>query len=111
MDTKKIIESIKTGEFDERLIEIYVDTEQLDYQKKRYINTIEKFEEHYGAGDVQLFSAPGRSEIGGNHTDHQHGKVLACAINRDAIGVVRKSEEIRIISGNIWYKSTKINSI
>lgn len=98
MDTKKIVELIESGNFDEKLIDIYVDVEQLEYQKKRYINTIAKFEEQYGAGDVQIFSAPGRSEIGGNHTDHQHGKVLACAINRDAIGVVRKSEEIRLIS-------------
>ena len=100
MDTKKIIELIENGDFDEKLIDVYVDVEQLDYQKKRYINTIAKFEEHYGAGDVQIFSAPGRSEIGGNHTDHQHGKVLACAINRDAIGVVKQVEagEIRLIS-------------
>ena len=98
MDTKKIVELIKSGNFDEKLIDIYVDVEQLEYQKKRYINTIAKFEEYYGDGEVQIFSAPGRSEIGGNHTDHQHGKVLACAINRDAIGVVRKSEEIRLIS-------------
>ena len=99
MDTKKIIELIESGNFDEKLIDIYVDTDQLEYQKKRYIDTIVKFEEYYGAGEVQIFSAPGRSEIGGNHTDHQHGKVLACAINRDAIGVVKQMDgEIRLIS-------------
>ena len=100
MDTKKIIDLIKENEFNKKLNEIYVDAERLEYQKERYIDTIRKFEEHYGAGDVQIFSAPGRSEIGGNHTDHQHGKVLACAINLDAIGIVRKSElnEVRLIS-------------
>ncbi len=99
MDTKKIIELIENGSLDEKFIDIYVDTEQLEYQKKRYINTITKFEEHYGDGEVQIFSAPGRSEIGGNHTDHQHGKVLACAINRDAIGVVKPLEGVvRLIS-------------
>ena len=36
------------------------------------------------------FSAPGRTEISGNHTDHQHGKVLACAINKDAIALLKK---------------------
>lgn len=102
MDTKKIIDLIKDGEFDEKFIEIYVDTERLEYQKERYINTITKFEEHYGAGEVQIFSAPGRSEVCGNHTDHQHGKVLACAINLDAIAVVKQSEaeEIKLISEN-----------
>ena len=99
MDTKKIIELIESGNFDEKLIDIYVDTDQLEYQKKRYVDTITKFEEYYGEGEVRIFSAPGRSEIGGNHTDHQHGKVLACAINRDAIGVVKQIDgEIRLIS-------------
>ena len=100
MDTKNIVKLIENGELDQKLIDIYVDEEQLEYQKERYINTIKTFEKHYGAGEVCIFSAPGRSEIGGNHTDHQHGKVLACAINRDAIAVVKRSdmEEIRLIS-------------
>lgn len=100
MDTKKIIELIEKGDFDKKFQEIYVDVELIEYQKKRYIQAITKFEEYYEGGDVQIFSAPGRSEIGGNHTDHQHGKVLACAINMDAIGVVKQisAEEIRIIS-------------
>jgi len=99
MDTKKIVELIESGNLDEKLIDIYVDMEQLEYQKKRYIETIANFEKYYGEGEVQIYSAPGRSEIGGNHTDHQHGKVLACAINRDAIGVVKQMDgEIRLIS-------------
>ena len=100
MDTKKIIECIRNGEFDKKFIEIYVDEERLNYQKNRYMDTIAKFEELYGAGEVQIFSAPGRSEIGGNHTDHQQGKVLACAVNLDAIAVVKKTEAnvVRLIS-------------
>jgi len=100
MNTKRVLELISQGGLDSDFIDIYVDTEQLEYQKKRYINAVMKFEEHYGDGDIKIFSAPGRSEIGGNHTDHQHGKVLACAINMDAIGIVEKvkDEEVRIIS-------------
>lgn len=100
MNTKKVLELISQGDLDQDFIDIYVDTDQLEYQKRRYINAIMKFEEHYGDGDIKIFSAPGRSEIGGNHTDHQHGKVLACAINMDAIGIVKKvkEEEVRIIS-------------
>ena len=100
MNTKKVLELINQGSLDSDFIDIYVDTEQLEYQKKRYVNAIMKFEEHYGDGEIKIFSAPGRSEIGGNHTDHQHGKVLACAINMDAIGIVKKvrDEEVRIIS-------------
>lgn len=46
------------------------------------------------------FSAPGRVEIGGNHTDHQHGRVLAAAINLESKAIVRRSGEskIRVIS-------------
>ena len=98
MDTKKIIDLIKNGEFDEKFIEIYVDSDKLQYQKERYINTINRFEEYYGTGEVQIFSAPGRSEVCGNHTDHQHGKVLACAINLDAIAVVSGSDKEEIKS-------------
>jgi len=100
MDTKKVLELIQKGDLNHDFIDIYVDAEQLEYQKKRYISAITKFVDCYGDGDIQIFSAPGRSEVGGNHTDHQHGKVLACAINMDAIGVVKrvKAEEVRIVS-------------
>ena len=100
MNTKKVLELIRQGDLDNDFIEIYVDTEQLEYQKKRYINAILKFKEHYGDGDIKIFSAPGRSEIGGNHTDHQHGQVLACALNLDAIAIVKPNDaaEICLIS-------------
>ncbi|MBQ2900256.1 MAG: galactokinase [Agathobacter sp.] len=102
MEIKELLEHIEQGKFDNRLIDIYIDRERLDYQRERYIKAIKKFEQHYGAGNVQIFSAPGRSEIGGNHTDHQQGEVLAAAINLDAIAVVRKhkEDEVCIISGN-----------
>ena len=102
MNTKKVLKLITQGNLDCDFTDIYVDTEQLQYQKQRYINAISKFEQYYGDGEIKIFSAPGRSEIGGNHTDHQRGKVLACAINTDVIGIVKKvkSEEIKIISDN-----------
>lgn len=100
MNEKKVLELITKGDLDHDFIDIYVDEKQLEYQKKRYISAIIKFVEQYGEGEIQIFSAPGRSEIAGNHTDHQHGKVLACAINKDAIGIVKKTktDEVRIIS-------------
>lgn len=100
MNTIKVLELIRKGDFDRDFIDIYVDEEQLEYQKERYTKAITKFIEWYGDEEINIFSAPGRSEIGGNHTDHQHGKVLACAINKDAIGVVKKEkkEEVRLVS-------------
>ena len=47
------------------------------------------FEETFGAKPERYFSAPGRTEIGGNHTDHQRGRVLAAAVNLDAVAAVR----------------------
>lgn len=92
-ETEDILVEVKAGKQDERLKEIYVDESMLPYQRERYQKAVEKFEELYGAGEAEIYSAPGRSEVGGNHTDHQHGEVLAASINLDAIGIVRKKEE------------------
>jgi galactokinase len=57
-------------------------------QKKRYIELIKQFIDEFGESDIELFSAPGRTEISGNHTDHNHGRVLAAAVDLDNIAVV-----------------------
>ena len=100
MNTKTLTGELKTQAFQERLKEIYVDAGVLTYQTERYQKAIGKFEELYGEQEAEIYSAPGRSEVGGNHTDHQHGEVLAAAINLDAIAVVSKTEEniIRLLS-------------
>ena len=75
--------------------------EVLFAQKERYLKAVERFSELYPEReDVYLFSAPGRTEIGGNHTDHQHGCVLAAAVQLDAIGIVAFHEDgvIRVCS-------------
>ena len=100
MNTELLIEKLQSQEFDSKLLDIYVDAKLLDYQKNRYITAIKKFETLYGSGEVDIYSAPGRSEVGGNHTDHQHGKVLATSINLDSIGIVRATNDnmIRLVS-------------
>lgn len=102
MYSENLIEKIQNGEIDERLLDIYIDDLKLDYQRQRYIHAIRNFEKQYGAGEVTVFSAPGRSEIGGNHTDHQNGKVLAASINLDTLGIVRATDDnqIRLLSEN-----------
>lgn len=100
MNTELVVEKIQSGELDSRLLDIYVDDKLLAYQRDRYVATVNKFMTLYGSGEVKIFSAPGRSEVGGNHTDHQHGKVLAASINLDCIGVVRETHDnvIRLVS-------------
>lgn len=101
MNCVEVKNKLLNKELDKELCSIYVDEKLLAYQKKRYVDALCKFEKHYGEGDIAVFSAPGRSEIGGNHTDHQHGEVLAAAINLDAIAIVRKKADnvVRVRSG------------
>ena len=98
--TKELKELFVSGEKDELLRDIYIDEALLDYQRQRYADAISRYEELYGCGEAEIYSAPGRSEIGGNHTDHQNGEVLAASINLDAIGIVGKLDGVvKVVSG------------
>ena len=96
MKTTIIIDQIKNDNFDEKIKDIYADESMVPYQKQRYLEAIYRFISTYGNGNIEIYSAPGRSEIGGNHTDHQHGEILAAAINLDAIAIVEKTNDRRI---------------
>ncbi len=75
----------------EKYSEIYSD---IKYHTDRMIKAIDRFSEMYGEDrDIAVFSVPGRSEIMGNHTDHNHGCVLAGAIDRDIIAVAAKNDD------------------
>lgn len=87
--SKNLQTQLADGTYDAKLKEIYgVGEDVLAVQRDRYRNAVTKYEELFGAGEVEIYSAPGRTEICGNHTDHQHGTVLAASINLDAIAVV-----------------------
>jgi len=76
------------------------DDSVLKEQASRYSTLMAEFRKSYGSDDVSLFSSPGRTEIGGNHTDHNHGRVLAGAVNLDMIAVaaINGTNVIRIKS-------------
>lgn len=93
MLASEAIRQIEEGKYDIVLQDIYQESE---ISSKRYISAIKKFIELYSDLDISIYSAPGRSEIGGNHTDHQHGKVLASAIDLDMICVVAFQENNRV---------------
>ncbi|MCL1982061.1 MAG: galactokinase [Clostridiales bacterium] len=59
-----------------------------EHQQRRYAQAIERFAGHFGDAPVAVFSAPGRTELCGNHTDHQRGRVLAAAVTLDILAVV-----------------------
>ncbi len=78
--------------------ELYSD---LSRETERFIAAIDKFTERFGEGrEISVFSVPGRSEISGNHTDHNNGCVLAGAIDRDIIAIAAKNcdGKIRFLS-------------
>lgn len=96
-------ESLEQGSLDQRIKEIYVDEQRVPYNRERYIRAIDRFTELFPSEkEIEIYSAPGRSEVCGNHTDHQNGMVLATSINLDAIAIVAKAEEpvIRLVSGD-----------
>ncbi len=93
-------EKIAAGALDETFIRLY-GAGSLAAQKQRYIEAIDAFVDIFGTTEgLRLFSAPGRTEIGGNHTDHNCGKVLAGSVDLDVIAVVAENgtDEMRVQS-------------
>ena len=100
MEAKELIAKIESGDYNDTILDIYVDEGKVEYQRQRYMDAINQYISAFGNDDVEIYSAPGRSEVGGNHTDHQHGEVLAASINLDAIAIVKPLDEavVKIIS-------------
>ena len=99
---------IATGEWDPKLRALYGNTEQeLCRQRARYCAALEQFELYFGPGrQVQVYSAPGRAELGGNHTDHQHGYGLAAAVTLDLVAVAARNTD-----GYVRVKSRGFNKL
>ena len=100
MEAKELIAKIESGDYNDTILDIYVDEGKVEYQRQRYMYAINQYISAFGNDDVEIYSAPGRSEVGGNHTDHQHGEVLAASINLDAIAIVKPLDKavVKIIS-------------
>lgn len=104
---------IAGGELNETLTMLY-GADALEAQKARYSEAIDEFVEVFGDPQgLGLFSAPGRTEIGGNHTDHNNGKVLAGSVNLDVIAVAAKNDSgiIRIKSKGFGMDTIDISDL
>ncbi len=78
-------------------------------QKVRYEKAVAACQKIYGNGEYQIYSAPGRTEVGGNHTDHQNGKVVAAAVNLDAIAVVLPKAQMQVRLFSEGYGETVVD--
>lgn len=108
MKINDLLNNLNTGQFDEKFRLLYGESE-ISIQKARYIKAVEKFTELYpNHKDIKIYSAPGRTEIGGNHTDHQHGCVIAAAVNLDVIGITSFHNEKVIRIQSEGYKGFEI---
>ena len=91
MKINEIKSQIINGDFDLKLAKLY-GSAALNSQKDRYINAINSFASLFGEErDVNIYSVPGRSELAGNHTDHNNGKVIAASIDLDIIAIVSQN--------------------
>ena len=105
---KKLTAEILSGKWDEALKKLYMDNQKIQQQKKRYVKAVASYCEIFGEMPVEIYSAPGRSEVGGNHTDHQHGRVLAASVSLDAIAVAGRVDEPLVRIHSEGYKLCEI---
>ncbi len=98
MTLKDVKLNIQQGKYDNDFMMLYGETEKA---RVRYYDACVEFEKLYNnTEDIRIFSAPGRTEVGGNHTDHQHGSVVAGGVDMDVISIVgiNNSNTIRVKS-------------
>ena len=86
----KLKAELSSGKYENTFKKLYPNSTNV---AERYAQVVDKFVKKYGDSDgLRLFSAPGRTEVGGNHTDHQQGCVLAAGVDLDVIAVARKTD-------------------
>ena len=106
MNAKELIAALQGGALN-KYSALY---ENVEESTERIIKAIRAFEASYGGErDISVFSVPGRSEIIGNHTDHNNGKVMAGAINRDIIAVASRNNDEMIRFRSEGYYEEKIS--
>lgn len=111
INSKEMEKLLREQSLDESFAVVY-EKDAYAVQYARYLEVLAAFRELFdkeGEREVSLFSAPGRSEIGGNHTDHNHGLVLAAGISLDAIAVASKNDEGIVRIKSAGYPLDEVN--
>ena len=111
LSVDEVKKRVRSGCFDARLKLFYgAEGDALIPYRERIAAAADGFAAKYGDLPVQVFSVSGRTELGGNHTDHQHGCVLAAAVSADILAVAGKTDEplMRVLSED--YPETAIRA-
>lgn len=111
MELETMIQELETPETAAQLARLYGnDPETVAKQKARYGAMIRQHRKLFGdRGKIALISAPGRTEIGGNHTDHNHGRVLAAAVNLDTLCAVTPRNDMTVQFHSQGYSPIEIS--
>ena len=119
MTGKELLDRINSPKASELFSSLY-GAEGLDAARRRYCRLIEEFlcdapgafprnEFPETAGELRVFSVPGRTELGGNHTDHNCGKVLAASIHLDAVAVVASRRDKNVFFRSLGHPDVKVD--
>lgn len=95
MKAEETLQLLRSGSADKLMGELYGE-DKVQENVGRYCDLVEKFAKEFGDKEILMFSSPGRTEISGNHTDHNHGKVLAGSINLDCVGIAAKNDSSKV---------------
>jgi galactokinase len=96
-----------------RLFQTLYGHDVAEQERLRYVSLVKGISPQSGfpapAGDLRVFSAPGRTELGGNHTDHNRGRVLAASIQMDAAAVVSPRKDRRVFFRSTGFPDVEVN--
>ena len=109
-DSKILKEKLASGDYDARLKEVYLSDKAVADQKERLAVIIDEYVKLFGDNEnIELFSAPGRTEVGGNHTDHNHGKVLAASVDLDTVAAAVKRDDSVIVEKSFNFDALEVD--
>ena len=103
--------TLRTGGMDAAISSVYgCSIEAVDPYRSRLLHVIDGYRTAFGRTDeIELFSAPGRTELGGNHTDHQRGNVLAASVNLDIISCAAPNDSMVIRIQSEGYPADEVD--
>ena len=109
MNTRELKEAVQKGACDRSFSALY-GGENVERARERYASAIDTFVSIYGPKEEAfLLSVPGRSEISGNHTDHNHGRVIAASVDCDVIAVAAKEPDSLVRIKSDGYKEDTVD--